>query len=85
MKNAKAKGEWLRMEIQRMRSSLEIMVECGKLKTELAAARAVVEASRQIRAFYPGGKLVWFDQFSAFETALAAYDAIREGKPCAPS
>ncbi len=40
----------------------------------LERLEAVVEASREIRRKYPGGKMLWFHEFDAFEKALAALD-----------
>ena len=45
------------------------------LNDRLAAAEKAIAAARGIRAKYPGGKLLWFSEFSAFEEALAEFDA----------
>lgn len=44
----------------------------AELRDRLAAAEMVIEAAKEIRAKYPGGKMLWFSEFSAFEEALAA-------------
>jgi hypothetical protein len=54
--------------------AMEMKEALRQAADELEAARRVVEASRKVREFYPGGKMFWFSQFTAFEEALAAYD-----------
>ncbi len=49
--------------------------ELAQAREANASLRAVVDASRAIRAKYPGGKMLWFSEFDAFEKALAALDA----------
>ncbi len=54
----------------------ELKQALEKTNRELNLAKAVVETSRDIKRKYPGGKFLWFEEFSAFEAALSAYDML---------